>query len=213
VNEADVWKEEFVSIYRSKISRNGSKELMDWLEASDFFTAPASVKNHLAIPGGLCRHSINVYKRLSSFLFDEYGDECPYSEETIAIVALLHDLCKVYCYEIGWKNQKTYDSQKVAAANYYQIKHDNAGDFIWETVPTYQFNEDFVYGHGEKSVFLIRDSMKLSIEEAQAIRYHMGAFKSEEARDFGNACQKNPLVFFLHMADSAAAFFDEQETA
>ena len=98
-------------------------------------------------------------------------------------------------------------------AERWQVKHDAAGDFIWETVPTYQFNEDFVYGHGEKSVFLIRDVMKLSIEEAQAIRYHMGAFKPEEAKDYGNASEKNPLVFFLHMADSAATFLDEKEMA
>lgn len=205
-------KELFENIYQSKIKRSGADELLRWIECSDFFTAPASAKHHLNQESGLCEHSLNVYRRLRQFLQSEYeGAECQYSEETIAVVALLHDLCKTYHFKAGWKNQKTYDPDKVSSANSREIKHDAAGDFIWETVPIYEIDEKFIYGHGEKSVFLIMQHMRLTEVEAQAIRFHMGAFNHDEARNYGDACAVNPLVFFLHMADGAATFLDESK--
>lgn len=202
-------KEDFQRIYNSKIKRDGSKELLDWLLKSDFFEAPASTKYHLNEPGGLCQHSINVYERLKMFLKSEYGDNCPYDDETIAIVSLLHDLCKVGMYEQSWKNQKTYDRDKVSAAPSYLVKHDAAGNFIWETVPSYVINEKFIYGHGEKSVFIVMNCMSLSVEEAQAIRFHMGSWNSEEARNAGDCYERNSLALFTHFADEAATFLDE----
>ena len=203
-------KRKFCAVYNTFIKRNGADELLGWLETTDFFEAPASSKYHLSVPGGLCEHSLNVYRRLCGFLNAEYaGTVCPYSDETIALVALCHDLCKVNFYKAGWKNQKCYDLDKVESAPAKEVKHDAAGDFIWEVVPTYEIDEDLVFGHGEKSVYLIMKFTWLTDEEAQAIRYHMGAFQDGEARDYGNACEKNPLVFFLHMADSAASFIDE----
>ena len=203
-------KELFVSIWKENVKRDGADEMLNWLEKSDFFEAPASAKYHLNETGGLCLHSLNVHRRLKEFLEHEYrSGECPYSDETVAIVALLHDICKVNFYRLGWKNQKTYDPEKIGTALPRDVKHDNAGSFIWETVPVYEVDEQLIYGHGEKSVFIIMNYMKLSVEEAQAIRYHMGAWNPEEARNFGDACVRNPLVFFLHMADSAATYLDE----
>ena len=209
MQEKELWKNEFLAIFKRNINRIGSDEILKWLETSDFFEAPASAKYHMAIPGGLCRHSINVYKRLKGLLDYAYGESCPFNEETIAIVSLLHDVCKIDCYDLGWKNQKTYDSEKVEAADRWQIKHDAAGDFIWESVPQYVFNERFVFGHGEKSVYLIRNLMDLSNEEAVAIRFHMGAWQDGEKQDAGKAFAWKPLAFWLHMADSAATCIDE----
>ena len=127
--EVDTVKAEFKDIFQTNIKRDGADALWEWMESSDFFTAPASSRYHLAAEGGLCQHSINVYKRLCKLLDDEYG-ESPYSPETISIVSLLHDLCKANMYKPGWRNQKTYDPAKVAAAERYQVKHDAAGDFI-----------------------------------------------------------------------------------
>lgn len=213
MTKPETWKQEFQIIYNRCIEREGAKELLQYLESSDFFKAPASTKHHLAIEGGLCLHSIHVYDRLRGLLQYEFEGKTPYSDETVAIVALLHDLCKANTYKAGWKNQKTYDPQKVAAADYYQIKHDNAGDFIWETVPTYEYDEKFVFGHGEKSVFMIREFMRLSIEEAQAIRFHMGSWQDGDAQWAGSCYEKNLLAFYLHVADEAATFLDEVEAA
>lgn len=196
----------------SEVDRPGLGELIEWLETTDFFEAPASSKYHLAEAGGLCQHSLNVYNRLKDFLWDESRKTSRfYGNDSIAIVALLHDVCKADYYTVSTKNQKTYDPDKVAAAERWQVKHDNGGSFIWETVPTYTIDERFVYGHGEKSVYLIGKFMDLSDEEAQAIRYHMGPYQDGEMKNASACFQKNPLAFFLHMADSAATFLDESE--
>ena len=189
-----------------------NSEVARGLDRIGYFRAPASKGHHLARPGGLVEHSINVYDRLMHFIYAEYQDkDIPYSSETLAIVALLHDLCKVNFYAPGYKNQKTYDPDKVAAAPRGSVKHDPSGDFIWETVPSYTIDEKFVYGHGEKSVYIIRSFMQLSTEEAVAIRFHMGAWNHDEERNAGNAFSKYPLAFFLHVADEAASFLDESE--
>lgn len=205
-------KEEFVQTFRRYINRDGSEELLAWLEKTDFFQAPASTKYHLNYPGGLCEHSLNVFHRLRDFMANEYGmNECPYDNESIALVSLCHDLCKIGLYSKCWKNQKTYDAEKVAAASRYSVKHDAAGDFIWETVLGYEIDEQFIFGHGEKSVYLVREFMRLTPEEAQAIRFHMGSWNHDEARNAGDVFAQNPLAFYLHVADEAATFIDEVE--
>jgi len=205
-------KKLFFETLTSEVDRPGLGELIEWLETTDFFEAPASSKYHLAEAGGLCQHSLNVYHRLKDFLWDESRKNGRfYGNDSIAIVALLHDVCKADFYTVSTKNQKTYDPDKVAAAERWQVKHDNGGSFIWETVPTYTIDEKFVYGHGEKSVYLIGKFMDLSDEEAQAIRYHMGPYQDGEMKNASACFQKNPLAFWLHMADSAATFLDESE--
>lgn len=205
-------KEEFVNIVTENITRDNTTGLIAWLDLhSDFFEAPASSRHHLAEPGGLCEHSLNVYERLRKLLIDEYGSmkNCPYTEETIAIVALFHDLCKANMYKPGYRNQKTYDPEKVAAAENWQVKHDAGGDFIWETVQTYEIDEEFIYGHGEKSVFILQHFVTISQDEATAIHYHMSSWQEGEARAAGDTFRRNPLAFFLHVADEAATFIDE----
>ena len=211
MTKPEMWKVEFERIYRTNIKRPGADELFAWLESTDFFEAPASTKYHLALPCGLCLHSLHVYDRLCGLLQYGYGSAIPYTGESIAIVSLLHDVCKANFYGQSWKNQKTYDLEKVAMADRWQVKHDQAGDFIWETVPVYQINEQFVYGHGEKSAFLIMQHMKLTEEEAQAIRFHMGFSIDGEMKNAAACYEKNPLALFAHFADEAATFLDETE--
>ena len=211
MTKPEMWKAEFERTFRQNVVRPGAEELLEWLKTTDFFEAPASSKYHLAIPGGLCLHSLHVYDRLCHFLTAEYKGAVPFNGDSITIVSLLHDLCKADFYEKGWKNQKTYDPDKVAAADRWSIKHDGAGDFIWETVPTYQINEQLVYGHGEKSVYLIMKHMELTDEEAQAIRFHMSSWQDGDGKNVGACYEKNPLAFFAHIADEAATFLDEKE--
>ena len=155
-------KEEFISIFSEKIKREGAEKLLDFLEnKSDFFTSPASSRFHNAFEGGLLRHSLNVYKCLVDYLERPRVKEVyklNVSEETAAIVALLHDICKVNTYTISYRNSK----------------NEKTGQ--WEKVPYYAIDDQFPYGHGEKSVFLIERKMRLKIEEAMAIRWHMGEF-------------------------------------
>ena len=189
-------KERFLEIYKSKITREGADKLLDYLlsSSSDFFTAPASARFHGAYSGGLLEHSLNVYDCLCDYLSrdrvkNEYGMN--YSEESIAIVSLLHDLCKIDCYKEGTRNVKGTDG-------------------VWKTVPTYEFSDSLPYGHGEKSVYIITGFMKLTREEAFAIRYHMGFSSStDDARNVGSAFEMFPLAFALSTADMEATYFIE----
>ena len=183
-------KEEFIEIFKEKVTRPGADALLNYLEnKSDFFTAPASARYHLACEGGLCAHSLNVYRVLHGTFFTPDED----SEETFAICALLHDLCKANFYKKGTRN----------------VKNDETGK--WEKVPSYSVEDMFPYGHGEKSVFLIERFMKLKVEEAVAIRWHMGFSGDEDKRLVGQALQQYPLAFALSVADMEATYFLEKE--
>ncbi len=188
-------KQEFIDIYQKYIKREGADKLLAHLmsPASDFFTAPASTRFHGAYEGGLVEHSLNVYECLVDYMNRErvqelYGLEA--SDETIAIVALLHDLCKMNFYKPGFRNVK-----------------DNNG--VWQKVPIYEIDDKLPYGHGEKSVYIISGFMRLTREEAFAIRYHMGFSGSEEPRNVGSAFEMFPLAFALSTADMEATYFLE----
>lgn len=188
-------KEEFISIFNENIKREGADKLLDFLEnKSDFFTAPASTRYHNAFEGGLLRHSLNVYKCLVAYLErgrvkDMYKLEA--SAETAAIVALLHDLCKVNIYRVSYRNSK----------------NDKTGQ--WEKVPYYEIHDNLPYGHGEKSVYMISGFMRLTREEAMAIRWHMGFSGTEDKNTIGRALEKYPLAFALSVADMEASYFLE----
>lgn len=190
-------KEEFIEIFRENVHREGADALLDYLEnKSDFFTCPASAKYHGAYEGGLCDHSLNVYHCLVDYLARErvqelYGLEV--SPESAAIAALLHDVCKVGCYKVSTRN----------------VKNDATG--VWEKVPFYQYEDPLPYGHGEKSVYIISGFMKLTRQEAMAIRWHMGFSGQEDARLVGQALEQYPLAFALSVADMEATYFLEGE--
>ncbi len=188
-------KQEFIEIYEKYIKREGAEKLLAHLmsPSSDFFTAPASTRFHGAYEGGLVEHSLNVYECLREYMARErvrelYGLEA--SDETIAIVALLHDLCKMNFYKPGFRN----------------VKDENG---VWQKVPTYDIDDKLPYGHGEKSVYIISGFMRLTREEAFAIRYHMGFSGSEEPRNVGAAFEMFPLAFALSTADMEATYFLE----
>ncbi len=211
-------KERFIDIFKTNVNREGSDKLLAWLMSSDFFDAPASTRFHLAQPGGLLLHSLHVYDRLCALVELETARNPEFkapSKETMAICGLLHDCCKVDMYTQEPKNQKTYDPEKVAAAQRYQVKHDALGDFVWETVMGYRIDDKLPYGHGEKSVYIISGFMKLTREEAMAIRWHMGGFDdSVRGGSFAltNAYSEFPLAVLMHLADMMATHLDETET-
>lgn len=190
-------KEEFINLYTTNITRKGSKNLLKYLEETDFFSAPASSVYHLNEEGGLCKHTLNVYYRLHRILENEYGDK--YLElidnEGIAIIALLHDICKANYYKLEMRN----------------VKDENGK---WIQKPYYKVDEQLHYGHGSKSVFIIQQFMQLYLDEAMAIRYHMGGMEYPNA----NFIEPNvtavyndyPMALFVHLADLEASYIDER---
>lgn len=187
-------KEKFIEIYNTYIKREGADKLLTYLtENSDFFTAPASARFHSSYTGGLCQHSLNVYECLKSYMErDRVANEYKLtaSDETIAIVSLLHDLCKINTYKPSTRNVK-----------------DASG--VWHQVPTFSYDDQMPYGHGEKSVYIISGYMRLTREEAFAIRYHMGFSGNEDKGNVGSAFEMFPLAFALSTADMEATYFME----
>ncbi len=189
-------RERFIEIFKTNVKRDGADALLDYIcgPQSDFFTAPASTRYHNNCRGGLVNHSLNVYDCLVDFLSrptvrEKYGIDP--SSETVAIIALLHDLCKVNFYRETTRN----------------VKDENG---VWQKVPYFEIDDKLPYGHGEKSVYIITGFMRLTREEAFAIRYHMGYSTDTDARDVSAAFAMFPLAYALSCADMEATFFIEQ---
>ncbi len=189
-----IYKDRFVGLCKGKIKRDGIDELLEWLDSTDFFTAPASTRFHYAFREGLVRHSLNVYDVMSS---RTYADGIVEPEECVAIVSLLHDVCKSRFYKETTRN----------------VKNEITG--AWEKVPYYSIDDQFPFGHGEKSVYLIERFMRLKPHEAVAIRWHMGGF-DDNAKVGGytvaDAFKKYPIAAKLHLADLEASYLLEKDT-
>lgn len=177
-------KERFLELSRS-VEQEGMRELEEYVLNSDFFEAPASTKYHDCDKFGLVRHSLKVYEILKILCANFYVS-CP--QETIIKVALYHDLCKANFYKIEMKYVKTGTQ--------------------WSQKAQYVIDDNFPFGHGEKSAFLINKFVKLTAEEACAVRWHMGAFDEGVkggSASFNNAINKYKLVTLLNAADMIAA--------
>lgn len=209
-------KEEFIELAKKYIKRDGIDKVLNWLESTDFYTAPASTQYHLAVEGGLCQHSLNVFHRmveLAQWYFKKYEDVYDtqegepevvfngesleeagsFSMENIAVVALFHDICKANCYVKDFKNVKVEGK--------------------WTQQEYWKWDEEFVYGHGTKSVYILQQFMRLYIDEAQAIRFHMGG-KEDQLSDsydrlFAKVYEKSKFAVLLYLADNVAAWMDE----
>ncbi len=171
-------KEEYINLLKG-INREGMDKLIEFLENSDFFLAPASTRYHGAWEGGLLAHSMKVYEILKTKTEDS---------DAVKIVALLHDICKTNFYKTDFRNVK------------------NNG--VWEQVPYYTVEDTIPYGHGEKSVMMISEFIKLTPEEKYAIRWHMGFTEPKELYGtLGQAYKKYPLALLTFEADLEATYF------
>lgn len=180
-----------------KVKRDGINDLLDYIRNSDFYTAPASTRYHLSVEGGLLQHSLNVYRALSGILNNKGDGNYSYlcdgvevtsiTEESLIVIALLHDICKVNSYATEKRNRKNEN-----------------GD--WEQYDFYVTDEKFPYGHGEKSVLIISNFIKLTDEEQMAIRWHMG-FPDDFAGKmaYGSAAEKYPIIIATNTADMLAS--------
>lgn len=180
-------KEEFLGLLKT-VKREGMEKLIDFIEKSDFFKAPASTKYHGAYEGGLLEHSMKVYEILLNKVKNPMI-EINCSEETLIIIALLHDICKVNFYKVDYRNAKNAFGE-------------------WEKVPYYTIEDTIPYGHGEKSVMMLTEYIKLTVEEKYCIRWHMGFTEPKEVYGtLGQAFKKFPLALLLHEADLEATYF------
>ena len=198
-------RQKFLQVY-NQIDRPGMGGLWEWMEENSFFEAPASSKHHLAQPGGLAVHSLNVWRRLREIAIRDMTDRAApgnyhlsaEQEETIAILGLLHDVCKVGVYHQETKRRKNPDTGK------------------WEDYLGYTSRDPLPLGHGEKSLYLITRHMTLTEEEAMAIRWHMGTYDDAVkggSRSMNEAMNLTPWVWRLQEADMCATWIDERSAA
>lgn len=193
-------KAEFQAACREHIRREGLENLLAYLDNTDFYTAPTSTNYHLNEEGGLCLHSLNVFRTAMSLNESvlrpaiEAGTGPftePVSAESIAISTLFHDLCKINLYHATDKWRK-----------------DEAGR--WQSYRGYEVRDDFPMGHGEKSCYIVRGFIKLLKSELLAIRWHMGLFDlapfgTAQSYAFRAAVEQSPLVSLVHSADFLAS--------
>ena len=180
-------KEEFIELLKST-KREGVDEIINFLEKTDFFKAPASTRFHGNYEGGLLEHSMKVYEILKHKVKNSVID-INVSDDTLIIVALLHDICKANYYKVDFRNAKNERGE-------------------WEKVPYYTVDDTIPYGHGEKSVMMITEYMKLTSEEKYCIRWHMGFTEPKELYStISLAYKKYPLALLMHEADLEATYF------
>ena len=172
-------KEEFIKLLK-ETNREGMDKLIEFLENSDFFEAPASTRYHGNFKGGLLEHSMKVYEILKTKVEDN---------DSTKIVALLHDICKTNFYKVDYRNAKNARGE-------------------WEKVPYYAVEDTIPYGHGEKSVMMLTEYIKLTNEEKYSIRWHMGFTEPKELYGtLGEAYKKYPAALLLHEADLESTYF------
>lgn len=196
---------EFEELFQ-QVKREGADKLLAFIQKSDFYTAPASTRYHSCHEGGLLEHSLNVYQcliaKINNPVWKPYLENL--SEETLIISALCHDLCKTYFYVPEYRNKKVYNENGK--------KEDAGGKFDWQTVQGYSIDDKIPYGHGEKSVMMIEEYLKLKPVERYAIRFHMGWSEPKELYNaLGSAMEKYPLVIALHEADQEATYLFESK--
>ena len=196
--EIQAVKDKVLELINENVHREGTDKLVNWLKSSDFFYAPASTKFHLSCEGGLAKHSLNVLSRLIREVINEFGsvEDSPYSMESLVIVGLMHDLCKVGFYKKSMRNQKNEETGQ------------------WEKVPFYMVEDELPIPHGPKSQYILRSFIQLSREESVAIISHMGGFDSSvKGGEYAirNALGKYTLATLLHVADLKATNIDERE--
>lgn len=206
-SEIEINKTEYIRLCKKHIHRDGLDRVLAYLEKSDFYQAPSSTAFHLNEDGGLCLHSINVFRTACKIYSDiaipaMQNEKSPFKEdislESLAIVCLFHDLCKIKLYH------KT-ERWKKDANNH------------WMSYPGYEIKNDFPFGHGEKSCLMLSWYMRLKPEEMLAIRWHMGMFDiaengSSQRYAFYAATEKTALVSILISADFLASNLLEKTT-
>lgn len=180
-------EQEIINLLNST-NRTGMDKLITFLQKSDFFKAPASTRFHGAFEGGLAMHSMKVYEILKEKV-NKSIIPIDIKDESIIIIGILHDICKVNFYKVDYRNAKN-----------------SLG--VWEKVPYYVVEDTIPYGHGEKSVMMISEYIKLTNEEKYAIRWHMGFTEPKELYGtIGEAYKKYSIALLAHEADLEATYF------
>lgn len=200
-------KDTFIGLVRKYVKRDGVEKLLDWLDRTDFYVAPLTTRYQLSVEGGLVQHSLNTFYRMVELTNMYYGKEpaddnfyngdtpdadTAFTMESIAIVSLFHAIYKANCYVKDYRNVKI--------------------DGVWQQVEYYRWDEDFVYGRGTKSVYILQQFMRLYVDEAHAIRFHTAGREDANTGMFDvsyyRVYEQSPLAVLLFLAEQMAYWLD-----
>ena len=193
-------KKEFKELLLS-INRDGIKDLVEYLETTDFYSTPASTKYHNSVEGGLCDHSLNVYHNLLK-LIDTFGFADKFSNDSVKLVSLCHDIFKTDFYEFYLQNRKITEPN---------------GRYEWVQVGAYKVREieqRIVVGDpGFNSVFILNKFIKLTEPEMVAIiNCNLNVDSINNIPEYIlEIYNRYPLAFLLHLADYASICIDENK--
>ena len=169
------------------VAQKYAERAIEWLEGTDFYIAPASTKYHDSEVHGLMKHTLKVVQALNDLSALPQFKNVNLAEATLA--AIVHDWCKIDFYESYTKN----------------VKNETTG--VWEKELAYRYKGiKYPFGHGVTSYFIASRIFKLSIEQALAIRWHMGEYNvcDSERHDLMEANERYPMVQMLQIADRMA---------
>ena len=221
-------KEFYQSLLRQYVGGQKVEDLLNMLDRTDFYTAPASVKYHCNFDGGLLQHTLNVYDSLIRLiemkdiitptqkfgLLEKVreGKEITDSEkeELDEIIKKLLNSNKVTFASIV-KVALGHDFHKI---NYYKkytknVKDDN-GKWVQQEAWGYR-DDPFTLGEdGTNSWYIMNSVLPLNFEEISAIENHMGSGRSGQWLPGASGCwKKSNLAVLLHLADMYATFVVE----
>ena len=206
--QIDKNRTEFISLVRQiNIPGADIEGLLNWLDNSDFYYAPASAQYHNSFDGGLCAHSLTVYKQLVNLVYINQTILPAYDNNSLLVVGLLHDLSKTNFYEPYTINKKKYYAGGT--------KKDNLGNFDWYSEQAFKIkeaNERFLGGtHEFNSMMLVNKYIPLNYEESISIlHHHFGMSDKNPPADLSAIANKYPLVTLLHLADMSATYLNER---
>lgn len=183
--------------------------LVEFLDENDFFNAPASTLYHANFKGGLCYHSLNVYKELLN-LYNAYRERelvPEYDKNSLLVIGLLHDISKVNYYESYVVNKKIYNEKGT--------KHDNLGKFDWFAEEAFKVKDahdrTLLGSHEEASSILIGKYIPMNLEELLAVMHHQAIpSEGQPIRDMSAMLNKYPLITLIQMADYISTFILER---
>ena len=171
-------------LYDESVASRYSERAIKWLNSTDFYDAPASTRYHDADPSGLLRHTLKVVNRTIDLTTIDLFKSVDIAEAVL--VAIVHDFCKINIYESFMRN----------------VKDDITGE--WTKVASYKHKpSDYSFGHGGSSLYMAEKLFKFTLEQAHAIRWHMGVYvvSDYERSDLFNASERYPMVRLMQMAD------------
>ena len=204
-----------VDLYRMLFNSTGVEgieKLYDYmLNKSDFFRAPASTRFHGNYKGGLSVHELIVL----AILIKKNADyDLGLTNAQMIISALAHDLCKCNFYRDDYRNVKIYEGEDgYREPKNGRVQSDAKGNFCWRSEKSYTIEDKFPLGHGNKSLFILMNYIKVDPVIAMLITWHMGAYANQADNSYGfnNACDYLPAVCALHTADMEASMLFEEK--